>query len=61
MPAGTYIVREADYLDQQDGLTIGATVEAEPGDIGGQLRVTRIGEIDLREPIAVHATQLEAA
>ncbi|GAB3283586.1 hypothetical protein GCM10027449_26760 [Sinomonas notoginsengisoli] len=57
----TYTVRQADYLDEEDGLLVGATVEAIGSEIPGQLRVVRIGEAELDEPIAVMAAQLELA
>ncbi|WP_026535767.1 hypothetical protein [Arthrobacter sp. H14] len=57
----SYTVREADYLDQEDGLLIGVGVVAEPGEITGQLRVTQIGDEILKSPIAVYEHQLQLA
>lgn len=62
MAAGlNYTVLEADYLDELEGLVRGTAVPAEPGSIQGQLLVTHIGEDGLKQPIAVHASQLQAA
>lgn len=59
----TYTVVEADFYDQQEGLTVGATVEAVPGSTAKQLLVTQIiGQaFPLDEPVAVYASQLQAA
>ncbi len=55
----TYKVVEADYLDREEGLLIGVTVQAEPADLSNQLRVTHIGDEQLKYPIAVGVGQLE--
>ena len=59
----TYTVVEADFYDQQEGLLIGAVVEAVPAENPGQLLVTQIvgATFPLDEPIAVNKTQLAAA
>lgn len=59
----TYTVVEADFYDQQEGLTIGATVEAVPAGTANQLLVTQIigQDFPLDEPIAVFSRQLVAA
>lgn len=58
---GTYTVIEADYIDREAGLEPGTTVTAEPGDSPAHLLVTHIGDKMLPEPLAVMATQLQAA
>lgn len=59
----TYTVIEADFYDQQEGLTIGAKVEAIGAESANQLLVTQIiGEnFPLEEPYAVFSRQLQAA
>lgn len=59
----TYTVVEADFYDQQDGLTIGALVEAVQAEHPGQLLVTQVvgSTFPLDEPIAVNKSQLVAA
>lgn len=59
----TYTVVEADFYDQQEGLTIGAKVEAIPAATGSQLLVTHIvgADFPLDEPVAVFTHQLQAA
>jgi hypothetical protein len=61
--AKTYTVIEADFYDQQEGLTIGAQVEAVPAGTTNQLLVTQIvgKDFPLDEPYAVFAHQLVAA
>jgi len=58
-----YTVVEADFYDQQEGLTIGALVEAFPAENARQLLVTQIvgADFPLEEPYAVFARQLAAA
>lgn len=56
-----YIVIEADYLDQQDGIVPGRTVIAEPGALDGQLQVVSIDGKELASPVAVNAGQLRQA
>lgn len=53
-----YKVVEADYLDQAEGIVAGRIVDAEAGEIPGQLRITHIGDEQLPEPVAVGAGQL---
>lgn len=59
----TYTVVEADFYDQQEGLVIGAVVEAVPAENPGQLLVTQVvgATFPLEEPIAVNKSQLVAA
>lgn len=59
----TYTVLEADHYDQQEGLTIGALVEAEPAANSAHLLVTQIvgATFPLEEPIAVNKSQLALA
>lgn len=59
----TYTVVEADFYDEQEGLTIGAQVEAIPAGTANQLLVTQIvgANFPLEEPYAVFARQLAAA
>lgn len=59
----TYTVVEADFYDQQEGLTIGATVEAVPAGTASHLLVTQIvgADFPLEEPYAVFTRQLVAA
>ena len=59
----TYTVVESDFYDQQEGLTIGAQVEAVPAATANQLLVTQIigADFPLDEPIAVFTRQLVAA
>ncbi|MET4144259.1 hypothetical protein [Arthrobacter sp. UYCo732] len=59
----TYTVVEADFYDQQEGLKVGATVEAVPAATANQLLVTQIvgADFPLEEPYAVHSRQLQAA
>lgn len=59
----TYTVVEADFYDQQEGLTIGAKVEAVPAESPNQLLVTQIvgADFPLDEPVAVLASQLVPA
>ena len=63
MAASLYTVLEADYLDQQAGLKIGATVEAVPAENPSHLLVTQVvgATFPLDEPIAVDKSQLKAA
>ena len=56
-----YIVIEADYLDQQDGIVPGRAVIAEPGALDGQLLVVSIEGKALPNPVAVYADQLHPA
>lgn len=56
----SFTVIEADYIDQEAGIIPGQIVSAVPGDVGNQMLVTRIGEKDLSEPIAVLSSQLKA-
>lgn len=58
-----YTVVEADFYDQQEGLSVGAQVEAVPAEAANQLLVTQIvgAHFPLDEPIAVFARQLTAA
>jgi hypothetical protein len=58
-----YTVVEADFYDQQEGLTVGAKVEAVPAGTANQLLVTQIvgQDFPLEEPYAVFARQLVAA
>lgn len=56
-----YTVVEADYIDREAGLMPGAEVTAEPGESPAHLLVTHIGDAELSEPVAVMATQLQAA
>jgi hypothetical protein len=58
-----YTVVEADFYDQQEGLIVGAVVEAVPAENPRQLLVTQIvgNDFPLDEPIAVNKTQLAAA
>jgi hypothetical protein len=59
----TYTVVEANHYDQQEGLVIGAQVEAEPAANSAHLLVTRIvgSTFLLEEPIAVNKSQLALA
>lgn len=59
----TYTVVEADFYDQQEGLVIGAVVEAVPAENPGMLLVTQVvgSTFPLDEPIAVNKSQLVAA
>lgn len=59
----TYTVVEADFYDRQEGLKVGATVEAIPAGTANQLLVTQIvgADFPLEEPYAVFARQLVAA
>ena len=59
----TYTVVEADFYDQQEGLIIGAQVEAVPAGTANQLLVTQIvgADFPLDEPYAVFTRQLAAA
>ncbi|HEX9088490.1 MAG TPA: hypothetical protein VF867_13300 [Arthrobacter sp.] len=64
MAAGRkYTVVEADFYDEQEGLTVGAVVEAVPAENAKQLLVTQIvgADFPLEEPYAVYASQLVAA
>jgi hypothetical protein len=59
MPEGQkYTVLESDYLEEQEGLVKGATVQAYQGD-AGVLYVTHIGEKFLLDEIPVLKRQLE--
>lgn len=53
-----YTVVESDYLEEQEGLVRGATVEAYPGD-ANVLYVTHIGDQFLLDEIPVLARQLK--
>ncbi len=57
----TYTVVEADFYDQQEGLVIGAQVEAIPAGTASQLLVIQIvgDNFPMEEPYAVMARQLE--
>lgn len=59
----TYTVVEADFYDQQEGLKVGAKVEAIPAGSANQLLVTQIvgADFPLEEPYAVFSRQLQAA
>jgi hypothetical protein len=59
----TYTVVEADHYDQQEGLVIGALVEAEQANNSAHLLVTQIvgSTFPLDEPIAVNKSQLALA
>lgn len=56
-----YTVVEADYLDQEEGIVVGALVSAEPGSMANHLMVTGVNGVQLPVPVAVHESQLEAA
>lgn len=55
-----YTVIEADYLDQEEGIVVGALVAAEPGSLAEPLMVTGVNGEPLPVPVAVHASQLRA-
>jgi hypothetical protein len=69
MSENNYIVLEADYLDEQEGIERGATVTAEPGESAKILNVVWVGEklLDvvwvgeklLDAPVPVFASQLQ--
>ncbi|MCU1555273.1 MAG: hypothetical protein JWM13_2759 [Arthrobacter sp.] len=59
MSENNYIVLEADYLDEQEGIERGATVTAEPGESAKILNVVWVGEKLLDEPVPVFASQLQ--
>ncbi|MCC3292518.1 hypothetical protein [Arthrobacter sp. zg-Y1110] len=56
-----YVVIEADYLDEEDGIVRGKQVIAEPGTRDGQLLVTSIDGVPLAAPVAVYTHQLRPA
>lgn len=55
----TYLVLEADYLDQLEGIVPGATVRAEPGETPRILNVQWVGDDLLNAPVPVFAAQLQ--
>lgn len=59
MSENNYIVLEADYLDEQEGIERGATVTAEPGESAKILNVVWVGEKLLDAPVPVFASQLQ--
>ncbi|MCU1522490.1 MAG: hypothetical protein JWN19_2875 [Arthrobacter sp.] len=59
MSENNYIVLEADYLDEQEGIERGATVTAEPGESAKLLDVVWVGEKLLDAPVPVFASQLQ--
>jgi hypothetical protein len=59
MSENNYLVLEADYLDQLEGIKPGATVTAEPGESSKILNVVWVGEKLLDAPVPVFASQLQ--
>jgi hypothetical protein len=60
MSENNYTVVEADYLDEQEGITKGASVTAEPGESTKILNVVWVGDKLLDAPVPVFASQLQA-
>jgi hypothetical protein len=60
MSENNYVVLEADYLDEQEGILKGATVTAEPGESAKILNVVWVGDQLLDSPVPVFARQLQA-
>lgn len=58
MSENNYVVLEADYLDEAEGIKVGATVTAEPGETSKTLNVVWVGEKLLDAPVPVFASQL---
>lgn len=59
MSENNYIVLDADYLDQLEGIKPGAAVTAEPGETAKILNVVWVGEKLLDAPVPVFAAQLQ--
>lgn len=60
MAESLYLVREADYYDEQDGVAIGSTVTATPGENPALLYITALADRTLDAPIAVRRDSLVA-